>query len=94
MNMARKKRNLLLFYINGLFTFVYIAWTKKGKKMNLHQLPQKVASTYPTIGTGLCTLSFSFLLILLARSNFDHYARECDFGILRGKNLSAVLLTK
>ena len=34
----------------------------------------------------------SFFLILLARSNFDHYARECDFGILK-KNLSAVFLT-
>ena len=27
----------------------------------------------------------SFFLILLTRSNFDHYARECDFGILKEK---------
>ena len=47
-------------------------------------------------------LSFFFLLIL-ARSNYDHYARECNFGILKKKtktkkkqkkNLSAVFLTK
>ena len=39
--------------------------------------------------------SLSFFLILLARSNFDHYARECDFGILKKKKfLSAVFLTK
>ena len=25
-------------------------------------------------------------LILLARSNFDHYARECEFGIFEEKN--------
>ena len=32
-----------------------------------------------------------FFLMLLARSNFDHYARECDFGILKKKkNHSAV----
>ena len=43
---------------------------------------------------------FSFFLRLLARSNFDHYARECEFGILKKKhtknknNLSAVFLTK
>ena len=29
--------------------------------------------------------SFFFFLVLLARSNFDHYARECDFGILKKK---------
>ena len=57
------------------------------------------------------TLSFflSFFLLILARSNFDHYARECNFGILKKKqkqnkktktkqkkqkNLSAVFLTK
>ena len=49
---------------------------------------------------------FSFFLLILARSNFDHYARECNFGILKKKqkqnknktkkqkNLSAVFLTK
>ena len=51
----------------------------------------------------------SFFLLILARSNFDHYARECNFGILKKKqkqnkktktkqknkkNLSAVFLTK
>ena len=49
----------------------------------------------------------SFFLLILARSNYDHYARECDFGILKKKkqnkkqktktkqkNLSAVFLTK
>ena len=39
----------------------------------------------------------SFFLIVLARSNFDHYASECDFGILKKKNkknLSVVFLTK
>ena len=54
-------------------------------------------------------LSFYFFLLILARSNFDHYARECNFGILKKKtktkqknknktkkqkNLSAVFLTK
>ena len=28
----------------------------------------------------------SFFLIVLARSNFDHYTRECGFGILKKKN--------
>ena len=28
---------------------------------------------------------FSFFLLILARSNYDHYARECDFGILKKK---------
>ena len=50
---------------------------------------------------------FPFFLIVLAQSNFDHYARECEFGILKKKqnktkknkqknkkNLSAVYLTK
>ena len=51
----------------------------------------------------------SFFLLILARSNYDHYARECNFGILKKKqkqnkknknktkkqkNLSAVFLTK
>ena len=27
----------------------------------------------------------SFLLVILVRSNFDHYPRECEFGILRKK---------
>ena len=45
----------------------------------------------------------SFFLMLLAKSNFDHYTTECDFGILKKKtktkqknkkNLSAVFLTK
>ena len=30
-----------------------------------------------------CFLSFSFFLLILARSNYDHYARECNFGILK-----------
>ena len=44
----------------------------------------------------------SFFLLILARSNYDHYARECNLGILmkkqkqnkKQKNLSAVFLTK
>ena len=27
----------------------------------------------------------SFFLLILARSNYDHYTRECDFGILKKK---------
>ena len=27
--------------------------------------------------------TLSFFLLILARSNYDHYARECDFGILK-----------
>ena len=27
----------------------------------------------------------SFFLLILARSNYDHYARESDFGILKKK---------
>ena len=52
---------------------------------------------------SLIVLSFAFFFIL-ARSNYDHYARECDFGVLKKKqkqknkiktkNLSAVFLTK
>ena len=47
--------------------------------------------------------TFLVFLIILAQSNFDHYARECEFRILKGKqnktkkkqeNLSAVFLTK
>ena len=30
-------------------------------------------------------LLFSFFLLILAQSNYDHYARECDFGILKKK---------
>ena len=37
--------------------------------------------------------TFSFFLIILARSNFDHYARECEFGILKKKNSSTVMKT-
>ena len=33
----------------------------------------------------LLSFLFSFFLRLLARSNFDHYARECKFGILKKK---------
>ena len=53
------------------------------------------------------TLKLSIFLLLLARSNFYHYARECKFGILKKKqqnktknktykqnNISAVFLTK
>ena len=58
---------------------------------------------------GCCFLELSFFLLILARSNFDHYARECNFGILKKKqkqnkktkqnkknkkNLPAVFLTK
>ena len=27
----------------------------------------------------------SFFLLILARSNYDHYARKCNFGILKKK---------
>ena len=40
-------------------------------------------------GSGVvldCISILSFFLIILARSNYDHYARECDFGILKEKN--------
>ena len=30
--------------------------------------------------------SISFFLRVLTRSNFDHYTRECGFGILKKKN--------
>ena len=36
----------------------------------------------------------SFFLILLARSNFDHYARECDLGILKKKKTKTKQKTK
>ena len=39
------------------------------------------------------TFLFSFLIVL-ARSNFDHYARECDFGILKKKNKNKTTKTK
>ena len=46
----------------------------------------------PVTVSSTCTLFNWFLLFriklsffLLARSNFDHYARECDFGILKNK---------
>ena len=60
--------------------------------------------SFPRSAMGL---SISIYLLLLARSNFDHYARECKFGIVKKKkkkkkskknknkkNLSAVFLTK
>ena len=34
---------------------------------------------------ALGTFFLSFFLLILARSNFDHYARECNFGILKKK---------
>ena len=34
---------------------------------------------------GLPIEFLSFFLLILARSNFDHYARECNFGILKKK---------
>ena len=34
---------------------------------------------------SLIVLSFFRFLLILARSNYDHYARECDFGILKKK---------
>ena len=34
--------------------------------------------------TNVCCI-LSFFLLILARSNFDHYARECNFGILKKK---------
>ena len=39
------------------------------------------------LGSSLLSffLFFSFFLLILARSNFDHYARECNFGILKKK---------
>ena len=57
---------------------------------------------------GHCSLKYMsffsfFLSLLMARSNIDHYTRECEFGILKKKtkqtktkqkNLSAVFLTK
>ena len=61
-------------------------------------------------GSGVvldCISILSFFLLILARLNYDHYARECDFGILKEKNknktktkqrnkkkISAVFLTK
>ena len=36
----------------------------------------------PVNGYGL---SFFFFLLILARSNYDHNARECNFGILKKK---------
>ena len=63
-----------------------------------------------TLKVLLMSVSFlSFFLLILARSNYDHYAREYYFGILEKKqkqnkktkqkkqnkkNLSAVFLTK
>ena len=32
-----------------------------------------------------CIFFFFFFFLILARSNFDHYARECNFGILKKK---------
>ena len=34
---------------------------------------------------GLGGFGLSIYVLLLARSNFDHYARECEFGILKKK---------
>ena len=43
-----------------------------------------------TVSTPLWVF-LSFFLMLLARSNFDHYAREYDFGIVKKTRQVAVL---
>ena len=54
--------------------------------------------TGSSITAGGVTMLHPFFLVILARSNFDHYTMECEFGILKKKqnkkNLSAVFLTK
>ena len=40
---------------------------------------------YGTSGNQSKSFFLSFFLLILARSNFDHYARECNFGILKKK---------
>ena len=35
--------------------------------------------------TSLAHTILSIYLMILAQSNFDHYARECQFGILKKK---------
>ena len=51
-------------------------------RVNLNYIYFKMQNTLYTIQK---THSFflSFFLVILARSNFDHYARECVFGILK-----------
>ena len=49
---------------------------------------QRTRSTRSSHNSQYCSPQtfFSFLThVLLARSNFDHYARECDFGIVKKK---------
>ena len=52
-------------------------------------VPYSVQPTLQVIKIGALDLPnhvfLSFFFMLLARSNFDHYARECDFGILKRK---------
>ena len=52
-------------------------------------MDKQVTSTSPIPGNGGggggFWLPVSFFLLILARSNFDHYARECNFGILKKK---------
>ena len=46
--------------------------------------------------TSQTRLSVSYIYLSLSTGTIacDHYARECEFGILDKKNLSAVFLTK
>ena len=41
--------------------------------------------SYTIADVGLQPQKNPFFLLILARSNFDHYARECNFGILKKK---------
>ena len=43
---------------------------------------------------SLTPFILSFFLLILARSNYDHYARECDFGILKKKTKTKQKKTK
>ena len=73
-------------------------------RLGLHCLPQSYKGTLGLYGLNKerfdsMSLGLSQIIDVTSkagRSNFYHYARECEFGILKKKkkNLSAVFLTK
>ena len=59
-----------------------------------YRIFQKLRKMSQNLSSAAVVIFFlSFFLLILARSNFDHYARECNFGILKKKNLRVNVFT-
>ena len=79
--------DLVLFVLYSLATVPcqVVPESTRPKSTHLGQLvPQMKQPPSRSVSVQAC-VSVNFFLRLLARSNFDHYARECEFGILKKK---------